>query len=327
MMGREHPVRVDELDGELRGLLPHLRVELELDVDVGVERLGGLDGVSPVEHDLVVLDHAQPGGLRIPPGTRRILHTLHRRTLSYIRTGAIQPRLLVVPEREPDGTVRPDVGRGEDARDLENEGRARGVVVDRISPAPAVHVRAEDVHLVGRAHPDLRGVDLLARLSEVLVAEPLCRIAPAPELLLDPVDRSGVPLGSLPTVSELGELLDEQPVVVHVEPRHDLVGHAVGGRHRHASENPARDRPRSGRLAEHVGGNDPEQRGDDEHPAQGPTGRNLLVYPALRPQRTMHGITPWLRRIPAASPQRTVHSCYPTGVWTETRHRKPQHRP
>ena len=56
-----------------------------------------------------------------------------------------------------------DVRHAEDARQLHHQRRARSVVVRGLAPAVSVHVRADDVHLVGPGGPDLGAVDLLAR--------------------------------------------------------------------------------------------------------------------------------------------------------------------
>ena len=62
---RVHAVGVDKGDPELSRLLGERRVELELDVDIGVQSLIEGHGVSMVPHHHVVLDHAQPPRLRI----------------------------------------------------------------------------------------------------------------------------------------------------------------------------------------------------------------------------------------------------------------------
>src|SRR5258705_9975146 len=76
---------------------------------------------------------------------------------------AVEAGLFIVPEGEPDRAIGVDVGAAEDAGQLHDERRARAVVVCRLAPPDAVHMRADDVHLLGVRGADLGAVDLFAR--------------------------------------------------------------------------------------------------------------------------------------------------------------------
>src|SRR5690606_39216046 len=180
---------------------------------------------------------------------RRTLDALERRALLDVGARAVQARLLVVPEREAHGAFRYDVGRGEDAGDLHDERGAGRVVVRGLASAPPIHVRAQDIHLAGHGAADLGRVDLRARLATVLVVQALGLVAPAPELLLDPVDGARVALGALLAVAELGQPLDQGLVALEVEPLDDARGHAVLGGHGHAAEDALHDALAQGLLA------------------------------------------------------------------------------
>ena len=156
-----------EVPGELLRALGHLRGGLELDVHVGLGALLLAHGAVGVRHAVVkehhvVLDHPQPlGSGYFPEPAGLSLPSSGSRCSTYARA-PFRPRLLVVPQRKADRPVGLDVGAAEDARQLHNEGRARAVVVGGLPPADAVHVPADDVHLVGVGGADLRAVDLLA---------------------------------------------------------------------------------------------------------------------------------------------------------------------
>ena len=75
----------------------------------------------------------------------------------------LSPRLLVVPQDEPDRSVGLHVRAAEDACELHHERRSRTVVVRRLVVAVAVHVRADDVHLFRVRGADLRAENFLAR--------------------------------------------------------------------------------------------------------------------------------------------------------------------
>src|SRR4030095_12800993 len=84
-----------------------------------------------------------------------------RLTLLDVRTRAFRAALLVVPEREADRALGADVGIAEHPRQFHDQRRPRPVVVGGLAPADAVHVRADDVHLLGVGRPDLRAEDVL----------------------------------------------------------------------------------------------------------------------------------------------------------------------
>ncbi len=130
-------------------------------------RCVGADGAvgarhAVVEQHHVVLDHAEPARLGILPRSRRVLFALQRLALLDVGAGAVQPRLLVVPQREADGAFARDVGHREDARQLHHERRAGAVVVGGFAPAVAIHVRADDVHLVRARGADFGAIDQFA---------------------------------------------------------------------------------------------------------------------------------------------------------------------
>src|SRR5262249_42398413 len=110
-----------------------------------------------------VLDHPEPARLRIAARSGRLLAALEPRALLDVGARAVEPRLFVVPEREADRALGRHVRHAEDARELHHERRAGAVVVRRLAPAVAVHVRADDVHLLRPRGPDLRAEDLFAR--------------------------------------------------------------------------------------------------------------------------------------------------------------------
>ena len=116
-----------------------------------------------VEQHHVVLDHAEPLRLGILARTRRVLLALQRLPLLDVGARAVRAGLLVVPQREADRALGLHVRHAEDARQLHHQRRARSVVVRGFAPAVAVHVRADDVHLVGTGGADLRAVHLFAR--------------------------------------------------------------------------------------------------------------------------------------------------------------------
>src|SRR6185437_2658251 len=80
---------------------------------------------------------------------------------SRCATYAVASRLFVVPEHETNRAIGLHVGAAEHARELHHERRTGAVVVRRLTPADAVHVAADDVHLVRMRGADLRAVHLL----------------------------------------------------------------------------------------------------------------------------------------------------------------------
>jgi hypothetical protein len=139
---------------ELLRFRGHARVALELDVHVGLRPLVGADGAVGARHAVieehhVVLDHPEPARLGVPAGARRVFPALEPLPLIDIRAGAVQPRFFVVPECKTDRALGLHVGIAEDAGQLHHERGARAVVVRRFAPTVAIHVRTDDVHLVG----------------------------------------------------------------------------------------------------------------------------------------------------------------------------------
>jgi hypothetical protein len=116
-----------------------------------------------VEEHHVVLNHAQPLRFGVFARSRRILRALQRLSLSDVASAAIETGFLVVPENESNGPLRLDVGTAQDARQLHHKGCARPVIVGGLSPAVAVHMGADDVHLVGAGRADLAAVHLFPR--------------------------------------------------------------------------------------------------------------------------------------------------------------------
>src|SRR5206468_10616946 len=80
---------------------------------------------------------------------------------------AAEAGLLVVPEDEPDRAPGHDVGATQDAGQLHHQRRPGAVVVGRGAVAVAVHVAADDVHLLRVGAADLGAVHLLARTRRV----------------------------------------------------------------------------------------------------------------------------------------------------------------
>ena len=144
----------------------HLRVRLELDVHVGLGTLLRRNGTvgaghAVVEQHHVMLDHAEPLRFWILARASRQLLALHRKALLHISARAIEPRLLVVPENEPDRAIGDDIGAAEHASELHHQRRARGVIVRGLAPAMSVHVCTDEVHLLGMRAADFRAVHLL----------------------------------------------------------------------------------------------------------------------------------------------------------------------
>ncbi len=88
----------------------------------------------------------------------------------------MSPRLFVVPEGEADRAIGLHVRRAEDARQLHDERGARAVVVRGFAPADAVHVAADDVHLVGMRGADLRAVHFLTLAVDRLLRVELAQL-------------------------------------------------------------------------------------------------------------------------------------------------------
>ena len=88
--------------------------------------------------------------------------SLHRTALLDVGVRAVETSLFVVPERESNGAFRLHVGHREDARQLHHDRGAGGVVIRRLTPADAVHVPADDVHLVRVLRADFHANHFLA---------------------------------------------------------------------------------------------------------------------------------------------------------------------
>jgi hypothetical protein len=138
----------------------HLRVRLELDVDV---RFGALflahravgERHPVVEQHHVVLDHAQPLRFGVFAGTGRALLALQRLPLLDVGAGGLRSGLLIVPEREADRAIGLHVRGAEHPGQFHHQRGAGAVVVRRLAPAVAVHMTADDVHLLRMSRPDL----------------------------------------------------------------------------------------------------------------------------------------------------------------------------
>src|SRR5262249_52235368 len=115
--------------------------------------------VIPQHH--VVLDHPDPLRLGIPAAAFRVFDPLQRLPLLHVGFRAVEAALFAVPHREAEPSLRLHVRIAEDARQFHHERRAGSVVIGRFVVAVAVHVRADDVHLVGELGPDFRDVDLV----------------------------------------------------------------------------------------------------------------------------------------------------------------------
>src|SRR5204863_535026 len=92
-----------------------------------------------------------------------VLGALGRAALLDVSACAVETGLFIVPEGEPDRAIGAHVGRVQHPRQLHDERRARAVVICRLAPPDAVHMRADDVHLLGVRGADLRAVHLLPR--------------------------------------------------------------------------------------------------------------------------------------------------------------------
>ena len=97
-----------------------------------------------------MLHHAEPFRL----GGR----ALQLLALRDVGVGAFESAFLAIPQREPNRHVGGDLRRAEDPRELHDEGRPRSIVVRRLAPADAVHVRADDVHLAAPRRAPLRAI-------------------------------------------------------------------------------------------------------------------------------------------------------------------------
>ena len=99
------------------------------------------------------------------PDPGRLFPALQGGALRDIGARAVQAGFLVVPQDEPNRPLGPDVGRGKDARELHHQRGAGSVIVRRLSPPMSVHVRADDVHLLGMRRADLGAVHFFARAA------------------------------------------------------------------------------------------------------------------------------------------------------------------
>src|SRR5207253_2307451 len=91
----------------------------------------------------------------------RILFPLQVLALRDVGRRAFGAGLLVVPEREADRSLGLHVGTAEDAREFHDDRRPGAIVVRGLTPADAVHVAADDVHLLGMGRADLGADDVL----------------------------------------------------------------------------------------------------------------------------------------------------------------------
>jgi len=114
------------------------------EVDVGFGALLGGDravrsghGVVPQHH--VVLDHPQPLWFGIPARARGILFALQRCPLRDVSAGALMAGFLVVPQHEPDRSLRLHIGSAEDAGQFHDRCGARAVVIRRLAETASVH--------------------------------------------------------------------------------------------------------------------------------------------------------------------------------------------
>src|SRR6266700_313327 len=105
-----------------------------------------------------------------------MLHSLERRSLRNVGAGAVKARFLVVPERESDRSLCPYIGTVQHARQFHDQGRPRTVVIGGLAPAYAVHVGADDVHLVGPRRADLRANHLFARAGNARLRVELAQL-------------------------------------------------------------------------------------------------------------------------------------------------------
>ena len=171
-----------EDEGEFHRRLSQRGVRLKLDVDVGFRALiathraiGARRSVIPKHH--VVLDHAEPPGLGIEAGSGRVLNALKLLPLGDVGSSAVRARFFVVPQGEADRHLGLHIRSVEDAGQLHHQRGARAIVVDRLVDAVAVHVAADDVHLVGSRRADFGAVDLgtlsVHRLLAVQLADTL----------------------------------------------------------------------------------------------------------------------------------------------------------
>ncbi len=116
-----------------------------------------------IEQHHVVLNHAEPARLRVAPGSGGFLLTLQRGALRNVSIGTVQAGLFVVPEDEADGALGLHPRCAQNARQFHDQRGSGAVVVGRLSPAVAVHVRADDIHFIGVHGADFRAIDLFTR--------------------------------------------------------------------------------------------------------------------------------------------------------------------
>ena len=90
-----------------------------------------------------------------------------------IGPAAVHPELFVVPKCKPYRSVRPYAGHTENTSQFEHHRTSGSVVVRCLTPAPAVHVGRDDVHLSGRGRSDLGGVNVFKRPAGGLEPKPL----------------------------------------------------------------------------------------------------------------------------------------------------------
>ena len=153
-----------------------LRCRLELDIHIRFGTLVCRNCAVGLRHTVieqhhVVLNHAEPFRFRIFTRSGWHLLTLQRLALRDVRARTVQSRLFVIPEHEPDRTIGDDIRAAEHARQFHHQRRSRSIVVRGFTPAMSVHVRADDVHLVG-----MRGADFGAEYFLTLTRRGRLRI-------------------------------------------------------------------------------------------------------------------------------------------------------
>ena len=144
------------------------RRPLVLDVDVGFGALFLAHGAvgqrhAVIEHHHVVLDHAEPLRFGKLAGARGGLDALQVLALIDVGARAVQTRLFVVPEGETEGAVGVDVRAAEDAGQFHDERGSGAIVVSGLTPADAVHVRGDNVHLLRMNGTHFGAVDFFAK--------------------------------------------------------------------------------------------------------------------------------------------------------------------
>jgi hypothetical protein len=90
------------------------------------------------------------------------LNALQVLALGDVGVRTVEARLFVVEQDEADRALAAEPRLVKDARQFHDDGGPGAVVVRGLPPADAIHVGADDVHLVRELRADLRAVDLIA---------------------------------------------------------------------------------------------------------------------------------------------------------------------